>query len=143
MKRLTVIALLATTVLGCSQLDFRVKGKRLDIEATNRQMADSRARARSERLAQALAIWREQRRGRAPEYILGPGDLLEINIFGLESPEATSKLTCEVGQDGEIALPWADPIPATGSSVEELKERIKSAYAGSYIKDPQVTARVV
>lgn len=143
MKTVAVIVLLAATLPGCSQLDFGATGRRLDIVANNRDVADSRAKVRAERLAQALAIWREQRRERAPEYLLGPGDLLEISIFGLESPDAASKFSCEVGQDGKIALPWADPIPAGGSSVEQLKESIRSAYAGRYIKDPQVTARVV
>ena len=143
MKKVTVISLLAVTLLGCSQLDFRARGRPLDIEGSNRNMADSRARVRAEGLAKALAIWREQRRDRAPDYLLGPGDLLEISIFGLESPHTISKFTCEVSQDGDIALPWADPITARGSSVEQLKERIKSAYAGRYIKDPQVTARVM
>jgi polysaccharide export outer membrane protein len=142
-KRVTVIALLAVTLLGCSQLDLKARGRRLDIERSNRDMAYSRARARTERLSRAFAIWQEQSRDRAPDYILGPGDLLEISVFGLESPNAPSKFTCEVGQDGDIALPWADPIQARGSSVEQLKEHIRSAYAGSYIKDPQVTARVM
>ena len=137
------VSLLVTVLLGCSQLDFKVRGKPLDIESNNRRMADSRAGSREERLTRALAIWQEQRKERAPDYLLGPGDLLEVSIFALESPRTMSKFMRTVGQEGNITLPWSDPIAARGLTAEQLEERIKSAYAGRYIKDPQVTARVV
>jgi len=98
---------------------------------------------RMERLAQALAAWKSEVGGEeAPDYLLGPGDVLEVGVFALESPGKTAALTRTVSQDGYITLPWVGGIPAVGLSARGLEETIKAAYAGRYIKDPQVTVTV-
>ncbi|MHC4591312.1 MAG: polysaccharide biosynthesis/export family protein [Planctomycetota bacterium] len=144
MRKLAALILFLPAVLGCaSQLDFGIDGVPLDKSMVDPGVAESRARLRDEQLARALAAWRLQRRVQAPDYLVGPGDLLEISVFGLEDPERASAFTRTVGQDGIVTLPWSDPIEAWGLSVGELEERIGGVYSGRYLKEPQVTARVL
>lgn len=95
-----------------------------------------------ERLAQALAAWQAEAPLEAPDYLIGPGDELEVGIFALEAPDTTSTVIRTVSQDGYITLPWVGSIGASGLSARQLEESIKAAYAGRYIKAPQVTVTV-
>jgi polysaccharide export outer membrane protein len=65
-----------------------------------------------------------------------------VSIFSLETPAGITRLTRTVSHDGNVALPWVGDIPAAGLSAPQLEERIKAAYAGSYLKQPQVTVNV-
>src|SRR5438445_388707 len=66
-------------------------------------------------------------------YLLGPGDLLEISVWGY--PDLTRQGV--VGPDGQIALPLIGMIHIAGVSVERLTALIAKAYA-EFIIDPHV-----
>ena len=70
-------------------------------------------------------------------YVLGPGDLLEISVWGY--PDLTRQGT--VGPDGEIALPLIGMIRTSGVSVERLTALIAKAYA-EFIIDPHVAVTI-
>ena len=73
-------------------------------------------------------------------YRLGPGDLLDVRVFG--QPDLNS--TVEVDEDGNISsLPFIeDPIPAKCRNEKELQKTITEAYA-KYILKPRVSVRVL
>jgi polysaccharide export outer membrane protein len=72
-------------------------------------------------------------------YLLGPGDTLEIRVFG--QPDLSSS-QIEVDSDGNITLPFIDkPIRARCRSDKDLKAEITEAYM-KMIKNPQVSVRV-
>ena len=70
-------------------------------------------------------------------YVLGPGDLLEISVWGY--PDLTRQGV--VGPDGEIALPLIGMIHIVGVSVERLTALIAKAYA-EFIVDPHVVVTI-
>ncbi|TMI79645.1 MAG: hypothetical protein E6H04_10240 [Bacillati bacterium ANGP1] len=70
-------------------------------------------------------------------YLLGPGDLLEISVWGY--PDLTRQGV--VGPDGEIALPLIGMIRTAGVSVERLTALIAKAYA-EFIIDPHVVVTI-
>ncbi len=74
------------------------------------------------------------------DYILGPGDILNITLSDL-LPELNQE---EVIIDGEgtVNLPFLNRIFIEGLSLEELKKLLDSEYI-RFIKDPQVKIRVV
>ena len=72
-------------------------------------------------------------------YVLGPGDVLEVKIFG--QPDLNS--TTQVDGDGNLSsLPFVDPIPAKCRTEKEVQKDLVVAYS-RLIKDPQVSVRVI
>ena len=72
-------------------------------------------------------------------YLLGPGDTLDVRVFGQSDLNAV----VEVDSDGNISsLPFLEaPIPAKCRTDKEIQKDIIKAY-GKYIKNPQVSVRI-
>lgn len=72
-------------------------------------------------------------------YLLGPGDLLDVRVFGQPDLNAIA----EVDSDGNISsLPFLEtPIPARCRTEKEVQKDIAAAY-GKYLKNPQVSVRI-
>ena len=72
-------------------------------------------------------------------YLLGPGDIVEIKVFG--QPDLST--TAQVDGDGNLSsLPFLDPIPARCRAEREVQKDIAVAY-GRLVKDPQVSVRTL
>jgi polysaccharide export outer membrane protein len=72
------------------------------------------------------------------EYRLGPGDLIEIGVFGVEE----FKHTMRINASGVIKLPLLDPVAAAGLTPAELEQRLTSLLETDVIKNPQVSVFV-
>lgn len=72
-------------------------------------------------------------------YLLGPGDVLDVRVFG--QPELSS--TVQVDSDGNIsALPFIEtPIKAKCRTEKEVQRDITTAYS-KFINNPQVSVRI-
>lgn len=73
-----------------------------------------------------------------PEYLLGAGDKVDIEVFGVK------KLTrsLRINSRGMITLPLLGPIKAAGKTNAQLEEEITSLLADDFMQDPQVTVFV-
>ncbi len=74
----------------------------------------------------------------AAEYVIGPGDAL--NIFVYRSPELSAP-DLSVRPDGRLSLPLAPDIVAAGRTPSELARDIEERLQ-RYIKEPNVTVMV-
>lgn len=72
-----------------------------------------------------------------PSYIIGPGDLLAINV--LHEPEVSQKVP--VRMDGKITMPLIGEIQASGMVPDALQATIAQKLH-DYIKDAEVTVVV-
>ena len=72
------------------------------------------------------------------EYRLGPGDLIEIGVFGVDN----FRHTLRISASGVIKLPLLEPITAAGLTPAELEERLTTVLDGEVIKNPQVSVFV-
>lgn len=71
-------------------------------------------------------------------YVLGPGDVLEVRVFG----QADLNSTVQVDGDGNLSsLPFIDAVSAKCRTEKEVQKDIALAY-GRLIKEPIVTVRV-
>jgi len=72
-------------------------------------------------------------------YLLGPGDVLDVRVFG--QPDLSSVV--EIDDQGQISsLPFLEtPIPAQCRTEKEVQRDISAAYA-KYIRNPQVSVRI-
>lgn len=68
------------------------------------------------------------------DYILGPGDVLEISVWGHEDLAAV----VTIRQDGKISFPLIGDIQASGLTLAQLREHMSSQLA-EYVKQPSVT----
>jgi len=72
-------------------------------------------------------------------YLLGPGDVLEIRVFGQHDLNSNA----QVDSDGNLSsLPFLDPIPAKCRTERQVQKDIAAAYS-RLIKDPQVSVRII
>src|SRR5512138_1083215 len=69
----------------------------------------------------------------APEYIIGPGDTLQVFVW--RNPELT--ITVPVGPDGKISTPLVENMVAVGKSRSQLARDIEKVLS-EYVRSPQV-----
>lgn len=71
-----------------------------------------------------------------PPVKLGPGDLVEVNVYGV--PELATK--ARVSNDGDLYLPLIDYVHVSGLSLEEAQKVIeKRLDNGGFVRNPHVT----
>jgi polysaccharide export outer membrane protein len=74
----------------------------------------------------------------SPEYRVGPGDVLEINVFGNDD---LSRLST-VQTNGTVALPLLGEVAVAGLTISEIQRKLTSLLARDYLVNPQVEVKV-
>jgi polysaccharide export outer membrane protein len=77
--------------------------------------------------------------GQARSYVIGPQDVLIIDVIGFQ--ELTDR-EIAVDAGGRISIPLAGSVVAAGHTPEELTALITEALRQNYLRDPQVSVNV-
>jgi len=82
------------------------------------------------------ALWekRTQQQG-ANDYTIGPGDVIEINVPGMEEIKNMSE---RINGDGTITLPFVGVIKTTGMTDKALRDEIRRRLEEKYMHNPQI-----
>lgn len=72
------------------------------------------------------------------DYVIGPEDVLEIEVFNL--PEL--KRTVRVTNDGMIMLPLVGHVRAAGFTTGELRAQLTERYEKEYLENPEISVFV-
>ncbi|MDQ7844112.1 MAG: SLBB domain-containing protein [Armatimonadota bacterium] len=72
-----------------------------------------------------------------PNYILGPGDTIDIMVYG--EPDLTRTVT--IKPDGAISLPLLGEVKAAGKTTTQLANELARLYS-KYLKSPSVSVTV-
>lgn len=72
-------------------------------------------------------------------YVLGPGDLLDIQVH----PDETLGGKARVAADGTVTLALGGPVPVSGMTAEAAGDAIRARLDGRFLRAPQVTVAVV
>ena len=76
----------------------------------------------------------------AQAYILGPEDVVEIEVLG----QADFKLRAPIGADGTIKLPYIGSMAAANKTTDQLSNDISQALvAGGYFAHPILSVQIV
>jgi polysaccharide export outer membrane protein len=75
----------------------------------------------------------------ADDYILGPNDILSLQVFGF--PELTHE-QLKIQPDGQLMLDLLGPVKVAGLTSSELYELIRERYS-KYLKEPKITLNIV
>jgi polysaccharide biosynthesis/export protein len=82
----------------------------------------------------------QQRESDTAEYILGPGDVVEVDVLG----QSEFKTRARVRSDGTIALPFLGNVVAQGTSPTGFAQKVAGTLAaGGYYVNPIVSVEVV
>jgi polysaccharide biosynthesis/export protein len=124
-------------ISGCSAVNSPPVDK---TGATKVDIAQGVAAAKSkenndlERLAQ---LWEQRRRENlASDYPIGPGDVIEISVPGMEEIKI---ITQRVTGEGTISLPFVGVINASGMTDKALREEIRRRLETNYMRNPQIS----
>jgi len=69
------------------------------------------------------------------DYKIGPKDLLEISVFGLDELNKTVR----VSEDGKITLPLLGEVEVEGLTKGEVEKKLSQLLEEKYLQNPQVT----
>jgi polysaccharide export outer membrane protein len=129
---------LLININGCSAVNSQPVDKTATAEKVDIGQGVSAAKAKEnddlERLAQ---LW-ERRRAEnlASDYPIGPGDVIEISVPGMEE---ITIITQRVTGEGTISLPFAGVINASGMTDKRLREEIRRRLETNYMRNPQIS----
>lgn len=73
--------------------------------------------------------------GAQPEYHLGPGDLLHVQVFEIDGLERDVR----VDNNGRVTLPLIGTVQAGGKTLDELQADVTQRYGSRYLQNPQVS----
>jgi polysaccharide export outer membrane protein len=74
----------------------------------------------------------------APEYTIGPEDILRVVVYGHEDLSQT----VVVQGDGSFVFPLIGRVQARDATTKELERRMAAALARGFVRNPQVTVVV-
>jgi len=72
------------------------------------------------------------------DYRLGPGDLVQVDVFGVEGFGRNLRIS----SSGTITLPYVGSVEAAGLTTVELEAKLSELLDGRFIKNPQVSVFV-
>lgn len=73
------------------------------------------------------------------EYRIGPKDLIEINVFGVQELNRKER----VAESGKINLPFLGEIYVEGLTRSELEEKLTKLLGEKWLENPQVTVSIL
>ena len=83
------------------------------------------------------ALWEKRMQQRAAnDYPIGPGDVLEINVAGVEEMKNISE---RVTGDETVSLPFVGIINTRGFTDKTLRSEIRRRLETNYVRNPQVS----
>jgi len=71
-------------------------------------------------------------------YRLGPGDVVDIRVFGVEELSKPAAL----GADGSVALPLVGVVELAGMTTAQAALRLQELYGTNYLREPQIAVMV-
>jgi polysaccharide export outer membrane protein len=76
--------------------------------------------------------------GSAPDYVIGPRDVLQITVWG----QADLSKDSQVDQDGSVSFPLLGRVKAAGLTTGALAVRLTELLEKDYLVNPQVSVSV-
>jgi polysaccharide export outer membrane protein len=105
-----------------------------DILRLNGSSPDQGAPDLNERLRSMAAATRYSQ-----DYVLGPGDIVELTVFGIDELKQKS---LALDARGRVYLPFINEVQLLGLTPRESEVKIATLYEASVLKNPQVSLAV-
>jgi len=76
------------------------------------------------------------------DYILGPGDLVDVTVFELMAPGQPYVTRLRISQSGQISFPYLNSVKCVGLTTRGLEEKLADLLMPDYLANPQVSVFV-
>jgi len=76
------------------------------------------------------------------DYILGPGDLVDITVFELMTPGQPYVSRLRISQSGQISFPYVGAVKCVGLTTRGVEEKLSDLLSPDYLANPQVSVFV-
>ena len=87
-------------------------------------------------LQRLTALWEQrQKQSGSGDYPIGPGDVIELNVPGMEEIKNMSE---RINGDGTISLPFVGVIKVDGMTEKSLRDEIRRRLEEKYMRNPQI-----
>jgi polysaccharide export outer membrane protein len=88
-------------------------------------------------IVRLTGLWERRKRDRlAGDYTIGPGDIIEINVAGVDEIKNVSE---RVTAEGTITLPFVGVVNTQGLTDKTLRTEIGRRLETNYVRNPQVS----
>lgn len=77
--------------------------------------------------------------GGPPVYLIGPGDELNIIVFG--HPDLSGNFV--VDPQGDLTMPLIGRLPVRGKTVDQITDEVTGSYGGSFLVDPRISVELL
>lgn len=77
--------------------------------------------------------------GAPPLYLIGPGDELNIIVFG--HPDLSGNFI--IDNQGDLTMPLIGRMPVRGKTIDQITDEVTSSYGGSFLVDPRVSVELL
>jgi polysaccharide export outer membrane protein len=132
-------AIVLFLLTGCSSAATNNQASGTQGSATaDAAMAAAADKAKESNDSQRLAaLWEKRMQQRAAnDYPIGPGDVLDINVAGVEEMRNISE---RVTGDETVSLPFVGIINTRGFTDKTLRSEIRRRLETNYVRNPQVS----
>ena len=76
------------------------------------------------------------------DYILGPGDLVDVTVFELMAPGVPYVSRLRISQSGQISFPYIGAVRCVGLTTRGLEEKLADLLSPDYLANPQISVFV-
>lgn len=73
-----------------------------------------------------------------PDYLLGAGDIVKVTVF--DEPNLTGSY--KIDSDGAFEYPFLKRVVATGKTLRQVEDDIRTRLADGWVRDPQVNVDI-
>lgn len=125
----SLLLILCVLVSGCAD-------SRISIDALRDHEAKARAIEPRQIDTQQLSLTEIK------EYTVGKGDVLALDLLGLQSEYSLDEILARVHDDGTITLPLVGKVQVAGFELGHAEEVIRKAYIPDYVKNLAVYVEI-
>ena len=76
------------------------------------------------------------------DYILGPGDLVDVTVFELMAPGVPYVTRLRISQSGQISFPYIGAVKCAGLTTRGVEEKLGDLFSPDYLTNPQISVFV-
>ena len=132
-----ILAGLFVTLQGCSAVPVNPPMEKARLEKADVIESSSVKENDNSDALRLARLWEQRKKAEdGGDYPIGPGDVLEVNVAGMEEIKNLSE---RVTGEGTIALPFVGVIQVNGMTDKTLRAEIGRQLETNYMHQPQVS----
>ncbi len=131
---LALLAVISLSMPACNAPDY----KGMPIEQFQELVAQEEAEWHAQATSRPAGVPTTRPMATPPEYRVGPLDVLNVTVYGVDSLDAPTVIPARVAEDGCVTLPLVGAVSVADQSLAQIEKTIAAAYSPKYLRNPRV-----